>query len=131
MKRTTEQEILLRNAKRAVLLNRYSGISISSMYEELILKKECCDERFMRDYVCKHKLLKSNEVYFLKTYLKDADETRLQLVQDYVVYHGAYPEGQVLIMQSKDVELIVALLSYYDINEDGKEIEQDGDVTWD
>lgn len=124
MKRTTEQEILLRNAKRAVLLNRYSGISISTMYEELILKKECCDERFMCGYVRKHKLLEPNEAYFLKTYLKDADEKKLQLVQDYVVYHGAYPEGQVLIMQSKDVELIVALLSHYDINEDGNISEQ-------
>lgn len=51
-------------------------------------------------------------------------KNKLQWVQDYVVYHGAYPEGQVLIMQSKDVELIVALLSHYDINEDGDISEQ-------
>jgi len=116
MKQKNEKENLLKKARLAVWLNRYLWIEIPHCYEELIIKQKCCDKAFMAKYLCKHRLQEANEEIFFKQYLDGNTEGNMQLVQDYVVYHGAYPKGQILVMQSKDAELINALIAHYAIH---------------
>ena len=114
MEQVKESKELLKKAKRAVWLNRYFKRPIPKEYEALILAKKCCNERFMHRYVLENKLLESNEETFLKTYLKGQNKDDLQFVKTYVFIHGASKQGQILVVQSKNVDVITALINSYD-----------------
>ena len=119
MEQKNKKEDLLKKARLAVWLNRYFKVKIPPDYERFIIAQECCDERFMTHYLRQHRLQETNEEIFFKKYLDGNIEDNVLLVKDYVVCHGAYPKGQILVMQSKDVALISALISHYAINGGG------------